>query len=108
MPDEPVVLASIYPALFRQRDFSALWWGQLVSLVGEELPPVRRELLASYEEGIACYRERRFMDASQSFERALAINPDDLPSRTYYERCNFMVVSPPPDDWDGVWALSEK
>ena len=26
-----------HPPLFRQRNFSALWWGQLVSLVGERL-----------------------------------------------------------------------
>ncbi len=26
-----------HPPLFRQRDFSALWWGQLISLMGERL-----------------------------------------------------------------------
>jgi adenylate cyclase len=81
---------------------------ELVALSGEELPTARRDLLSSYQEGIARYRERRFMDAVHSFERALSLQPGDLPSRTYYERCNFFVVSPPPDDWDGVWELKEK
>jgi hypothetical protein len=24
------------------------------------------------------------------------------------ERCQHFVVEPPPDDWDGVWKLTEK
>ena len=37
MREEPTALPPAHPPLFRQRNFSALWWGQLVSLVGERV-----------------------------------------------------------------------
>jgi MFS family permease len=35
--EDHVASPLLHPPLFRQRNFSALWWGQLVSLVGERL-----------------------------------------------------------------------
>jgi len=38
----------------------------------------------------------------------LALCPDDVPSRLYIDRCSYYTEAPPDDDWDGVWALTQK
>ena len=34
--------------------------------------------------------------------------PEDVPSAMYIERCDVLTENPPPDDWDGVWVMTEK
>jgi len=38
----------------------------------------------------------------------LAINEDDGPSLTYFERCITFQAQPPSDDWDGVFGMTTK
>ena len=38
----------------------------------------------------------------------LKLHADDKVSKMYIERCAHFVESPPPEDWDGSWTLSEK
>jgi adenylate cyclase len=44
----------------------------------------------------------------QRFAAALELRPDDEPSRMYIERCRHYRETPPPEDWGGVWTLTEK
>jgi hypothetical protein len=39
---------------------------------------------------------------------ARLLRPDDGPAAVYRERCELLAAKPPPDDWDGVWNLTEK
>lgn len=58
-----------------------------------------------YEDALANYFDRRFTEA----ERGLAPLVDDDPAAAVIcERCRRYEASPPPDDWDGVFALVEK
>jgi adenylate cyclase len=68
----------------------------------------RAELVDRYGRALAAYRDRRFDDALAGFREALAVDPDDGPSRTYVERCEHYAVAPPGADWDGVWQLDAK
>jgi adenylate cyclase len=64
--------------------------------------------LAAFRDGLALYRARRFADAAATFERALAVSPADGVSALYVARCRQLQAKPPPDEWDGVWVLTEK
>ncbi len=74
----------------------------------EESFPNLLETLGAFADGLVSYRDRQFERAARSFQAALTANPDDRPSRLYVERCQHLLACPPPADWDGTWALSEK
>ncbi|RKY61678.1 MAG: hypothetical protein DRP95_02550 [Candidatus Latescibacterota bacterium] len=61
-----------------------------------------------YEEGLRLYRERRWKEAIEAFEEVLRMYPEDGPASVLRERCMGFLHSPPPDDWDGVWELTQK
>ncbi len=81
---------------------------ELIAMAGDHLSPERKEFLSLYNEGLACYRQRKWGDAMERFERALLIEPDDYPSRLYIERSMMYSTTPPPDDWNGVFILRTK
>lgn len=68
------------------------------------LAPLRRDVFRWYADGLACYRGGRWADAATSFERALALDPADGPSRRLLERCE-EYRRQPPENWDGVHAM---
>jgi adenylate cyclase len=65
-------------------------------------------LLALHAAGIEAYRARNWTAASKAFEGALELYPEDGPALVYRERCALLARTPPPEDWDGVWNLTEK
>jgi adenylate cyclase len=64
--------------------------------------------LTVFREGVRCYRERRWDEATGAFREALAMNPADVVSQMYVERCEQLKKSPPPDDWSGVFVMQTK
>ena len=66
------------------------------------------DLVKQYEVGHALYKERDFVAAKEAFKLALAIEPTDGPSKTFVDRCDSYITSPPADDWDGVFTLTDK
>lgn len=70
--------------------------------------PNMREVLDLYEAGMGLYISRDFRKAASRFGEALFLNPGDGPSQVYQTRCRNFIASPPADDWDGCWAMTEK
>jgi tetratricopeptide (TPR) repeat protein len=68
----------------------------------------KKQILEHFAEGRKFYKLMRFEDARDAFERALKIDPEDGPSKVYYDRCKHYIESPPPDDWDGVFVMKTK
>jgi adenylate cyclase len=66
------------------------------------------EWIPAYEAGLDAYARRDWADAIELFESAIAHRGDDLPSRTFVERCRKYLASPPPGDWTAVSILAEK
>lgn len=66
------------------------------------------DIAARYGEGLAAYRAQRWAKAEAAFEAVLALRPGDGPATVLRERCGALHRSPPPPDWDGVFALEEK
>ncbi len=67
--------------------------------------PSPEALLEAFSAGLTYYRARDWRKATDRFVRALGVWPGDGPSRLYLNRCAQYSVTPPPDDWDGVWDL---
>jgi adenylate cyclase len=74
----------------------------------EDSFPHREEALAAFSEGLLRYRRRDWAGAEHCFSAALAANPEDGPSKIYFERCRIYGSTPPPATWDGVWTMPNK
>jgi adenylate cyclase len=70
--------------------------------------PQLMEVVNYFGEGVRLYRQRDFATAIPRFESALARHPRDRLSDTYIARCRHMIDHPPPEDWAGVWTMTEK
>ena len=68
----------------------------------------KKRVLELFEEGRKSYKLMMFEQAKKCFENALKIDPDDGPSRIYFERCEEYVKDSPPEDWDGVYVMKTK
>jgi len=66
------------------------------------------DVLGNFRDGLELYRKRQWDRARKKFEAALGLHPGDVTSRLYVERCRKLEKSPPGEDWDGVWTLTEK
>ncbi|MBT3879114.1 MAG: adenylate/guanylate cyclase domain-containing protein [Candidatus Scalindua sp.] len=73
-----------------------------------EVQEAKREVLKLYEDGLKMYRKKEWQKAISMFQKALNKDPHDGPSLAYIERCKIYVQDPPPENWDGVYVLTEK
>jgi len=67
-----------------------------------------RAMLDPYKRAIKEFRARNWAAASTAFQQVLDVRPGDGPAKVYLSRCGYYQETPPPDDWDGVWQMSEK
>jgi adenylate cyclase len=74
----------------------------------DELTPQQLSLRASYSQGLAAYRARRWDDARRAFGAALQAIPGDGPSMALATRIEGFKTNPPAEDWDGAWHLDQK
>ncbi|MCP3166701.1 adenylate/guanylate cyclase domain-containing protein [Myxococcus qinghaiensis] len=76
---------------------------RVFELVGpaDSVPPPH---LARFAEGLALYRSQRFTEARAAF----LASPEDPPSQRFAARCDALLVTPPPENWDGVFTLDSK
>ncbi len=65
--------------------------------------------LVIYHEAITLYRARKFSEAAEQFGAARQqIGGEDFLCEMYLSRCAAYEVSPPPENWDGSFTLSDK
>jgi hypothetical protein len=72
------------------------------------ITPEMKAVLELFQEGRKHYNLKDFAKARELFLKALAIRPDDGPSKEFIKRCDVYIESPPPDDWDGVFVMKTK
>jgi len=80
---------------------------ELIGLAGE----TDGRLLAkarAFEAALELYRRRRFDEAEAAFEALPGAHGPDHASDEYAARCRHFRAEPPPSDWNGSWALTEK
>jgi adenylate cyclase len=72
------------------------------------LGKAQRQLVESFERGLAAYRKQDWDAAETAFRAGLAQVPDDHPSQVFLERITAFRQSPPARDWNGVWVATHK
>ena len=72
-----------------------------------EPTPQQLSLRASYQEGLAAYRERRWDDALRAFNEALEAMPGDGPSTALLKRVEGLKANAPSQDWDRSWHIEK-
>jgi adenylate cyclase len=72
-----------------------------------QLPPHSRELFRQFADGLAHYREARWNHAAAAFAQALAIDPQDGPSKLFLARTE-KYRQHAPHHWDGVHIMTSK
>lgn len=65
---------------------------------------LRSALFAEFSRALHDYYQGRFADAESRFS---TLSKEDLPSAIYSQRCRDLLAAPP-DQWDGVWSMTEK
>jgi adenylate cyclase len=74
-----------------------------------ELDAALRPLLKAYAEGLERYRARDWRAALEKFKEAMQAAPQpDPPSALFMARCEEYLLSPPPEDWEGVYVYTKK
>ncbi|MCC7380657.1 MAG: CHASE2 domain-containing protein [Deltaproteobacteria bacterium] len=84
---------------------------RIFELMSEQpLSAERRSFVESFHLGLVAFRERRWEDAMECFERALELAGDrgDKSSEDYLALCEEYQAAPPPAGWDGVRIASNK
>jgi adenylate cyclase len=82
---------------------------EILELMGDgKTTEETRAFVADWEEAIRLYRGRQWAKAATLFDALGARAPDDGPSRLYRARARSLVVTPPGDDWDGVYHAETK
>jgi adenylate cyclase len=81
---------------------------ELVCLRDGETEEKHHPFLEEYERALHLYRRRDWKGAEQAFSEVLLRRPGDGPSLLYRERCTVYAATPPPADWNGVFAMTSK
>jgi hypothetical protein len=72
----------------------------------------KKRMLESYNKGLTLYKQKKFTEALACFHEALQHKekdePEDGPTKLYIARCQELIKTPPPPDWDGVYTMETK
>ena len=69
--------------------------------------PNLMDVVNYFNEGRKYYKIGDFTKAINSFKECIKANKTDLLSKTYIERCNYLIKEKP-TDWKGVWVMKSK
>jgi adenylate cyclase len=81
---------------------------ELIALQGEQISSQKQEIIEHYHKGREYYLNRQFARALGEFGIVMEIDSEDKSAKLHLERCQHWLITPPPQDWDGVWTLTEK
>ena len=76
---------------------------------GDDLAPDRLEFIELYHRAIDLYFRRRWQEALPIFQEALRKSGGaDSASVLMAQRCTEYLATPPPEDWNGIYAFQAK
>jgi PAS domain S-box-containing protein len=81
---------------------------EVVGLRSEPISDQKLELIEHYHKGREYYLNRKFTRAMSEFGTILEDIENDKAAALHLDRCQKFLQTPPPDDWDGVFTLTEK
>jgi adenylate cyclase len=81
---------------------------ELIDIANKPLDEKMKYFLDIYEQGLKAYQERRWDEGIAFMEHALEKVPDDSVCQLYVERMKLYQITPPSDNWSGVFILQSK
>ncbi|MBD1823354.1 GAF domain-containing protein [Cyanobacteria bacterium FACHB-DQ100] len=81
---------------------------ELVGLRSEKISDKKQRIIDHYHNARQHYLNRKFAFAVAEFATVLEIDHTDKAASLHMERCQHWLRTPPSDDWDGSWSLTEK
>lgn len=81
---------------------------ELVGLRSDPISDQQQQIIESYHKGREHYLNRKFAKAVAEFAEVLELDSHNMAASQHMKRCQHFLLNQPPDDWDGVWALTEK
>jgi len=76
--------------------------------IKSDAPQAMLDMVKAWEGGFEAYENRNFESAKKTFAEIYQGDGEDATAKLYVERCEGFIVSPPPQEWDGVDNLTEK
>jgi adenylate cyclase len=82
---------------------------KIFELIGEKenVLPDKRQMVILFEQGMAYYRDQRWREAIETFNKILENYPKDWPSMIYKKRCEDLMPLHLTEDWN-VIKMTEK
>ncbi|MEE3718433.1 adenylate/guanylate cyclase domain-containing protein [Tumidithrix elongata RA019] len=81
---------------------------ELIGLTSDPLEPTKEKIVDLYHNARKHYLSRKFALAMGEFAQVLELDHSNKAANLHLSRCQHFLQSAPPDDWDGVWTLTEK
>jgi adenylate cyclase len=81
---------------------------ELIGLNSDPISEQKQQVIEHYHKGRELYLNRDFAFAIGEFAQVLKYDPNDKPADMHLARCQHWLKTTPPEDWDGVWTLTEK
>jgi adenylate cyclase len=81
---------------------------EVVDYHTDETFPNMMHVLQAFQYGLKSYRDGQFDQAIKAFGEGLALNPNDMATKLYIDRCHYLKDHHPGDNWDGVWVMKTK
>jgi adenylate cyclase len=81
---------------------------ELIDLADKPLDEKKKYFLEIYELGMKAYQERRWEEGIALMEHAMEKVPNDSVCQLYVERMKLYQITPPSDNWNGVFVLQSK
>jgi adenylate cyclase len=73
-----------------------------------DMAPEEIDHVSSWEKAMALFEQGSFKTAETIFTFLVTKKPEDYTAKLYADRCIQYLQTPPPQDWDGVYNLTEK
>ena len=80
----------------------------VIAPVSQPPEPAVREALRLFETGLATYREGRFAEARELFEKSATASAHNKLAAIYVQRSDVLIAEPPVGQWDGVFVMHTK
>ncbi|MGB9715753.1 MAG: CHASE2 domain-containing protein [Thermodesulfovibrionales bacterium] len=64
----------------------------------------KKPFIEIFEKGLKLYHKGEFSAALMKFSESLKNNPEDIPSKVFIKRCEYLIKTPP-KKWDGIWDI---
>jgi adenylate cyclase len=81
---------------------------ELMGISSDPISEQKQRVIEHYHKGRELYLNRDFAFAIGEFAQVLKFDPNDKPADMHLARCQHWLKTPPPDNWDGAWTLTEK